>query len=355
MAGWPTEIVGCLLTLAPLCAARAGLLDGALAAAFAGESTPNGASSCAIVPAPEGPEGAYALRLSYRLDRHQAGDWIDVAMAPAPPVDLSAAPSVRLAVRAEQEADFLVLKLVDPQNPGANQAAFEGPLLFQGGALPAARWVELDVPLPAAAARRDGLTYIGFYIAAANAAVPLGRDLVFHVGRFPFTPPSRPPWPPRADGQAPAGARGVFSGPLEPSGPWVLVGGKDNQTDHLAAFRDGGVVFAADAPGWNEFLWSDPRALVLAPRTTYRLQFDYHVLAAPAGGPEATFYSLVRAKDSIREDVGWQRWQGTAGTQGRRLLTFTTHDKPDYHLIFGVRHHGAIRIENIRLEQIQEP
>ncbi|MBT3377059.1 MAG: hypothetical protein HN742_33390 [Lentisphaerae bacterium] len=316
---------------------------------FGGEDRPAGTVSTALVAAPDAPPGTHTLEAQFRLTKHQQGDWLDAQLRPSAPIDCSGSKATRVWIRAGQPTDYLVLKLVDPDAPGGNHAAFEGALLVDGAPLPADKWVAVDVPLPEQKTRRDGISYVSFYIATSNEAVPLGQDLVFQIGRFPFVPPKRVPWPPRGIDAPVASARVVWEGPLAPSGPWHLVDGKDNQTDHRARFVAGGVEFLADASGWNEFLWSRPEALHLKPKTTYRLQFDYVVLAPPGGGDGATFYSLIRAKGTIREDVGWQRWGGGAGTRGRRLVTFTTNDVPRYHLTLGIRHHGGLRIENIRL------
>ena len=332
------------------------LLTQDLAVELAGEATHSGSCAADIVPSPDAApdQGIYSVRLTFRLEQRRTQDWLDCFLHPAPPLDLSASRTVRLWIRAEQPSDYLMVKIVDPENPGTNHSALETALLSKGAALPAGQWVPLTLTLPEDPARRDGVTYFGFYVSASNKAVPLNTDVVFHVGRFEYKLPERPPWPPGPGREADRQVRPVFAGALDEAGPWTRVGGRDNQTDHLARFTDGGVDFHADAPGWNEFLWSDPARLVLRPLTTYRLQFDYRVLAPPSGGDGAMFYSLVRARGTIREDVGWHRWKGAAGASGRRVITFTTHDMPDYYLNFGVRHHGAIRLENLRVWELVE-
>ena len=356
----PVRILLFVLSLLALKAVAApavpDLLTQELALELAGEATQSGSCTADIVPAPDvaPDQGMYSVRLAFRLDQYRAQDWLDCFVHPVPPLDLSSSRTVRLWIRAGQSSDCLMVKIVDPQNPGTNHSALETALLHNGFALPAGTWVPLILTLPEDPARRDGVSYLGFYVSASNKAVPLNTDIVFHLGRFKYELPERPPWPPEPERGRNGPLEPVFEGALAADGPWVRVGGKDNQTDHLARFVDGGVEFRADAPGWNEFLWSDPIRLVLRPLTTYRLQFDYRVLAPPSGGDDAMFYSLVRARGTIREDVGWHRWQGAAGAAGRRLITFTTHDMPDYYLNFGVRHHGAIRLEDLRIWEVAE-
>jgi hypothetical protein len=227
----------------------------------------------------------------------------------------------------------------------------EDKLLYQGKPLPADQWVPVDLELPAQKDLRDGINYLGFYIAAFDKSVPLGQDLVFHVGRFPFELPPRPAWPPTAATKT-VGTKAVVESPFGVGGPWLLVKDENNQTDHPAQFIDGAVVFDADANGWNEFLWTDPEKLVIKPLTTYRLQFDYEVLRAAEGEGSSHFYSLVRAKGTIQEDVGWARWDPPTGTTGTRIITFTTHDMPGYYLNFGVRNQGKIRLANLTLSEV---
>ena len=322
---------------------------------ISGETTPSGTVRAELAPAPDAPKGLWSVRLVYRLREHRRAVWLDAAYVPAPPLDLSAHTRWRLWIRAEQPADYLTLKIVDADNPPPNHSALESKITDRGKALPVHRWVPVDVVLPNAAARRDAVTWFGFYIAASNTRVPLDRDLVFYVGRFPLRIPPRAPWPPK---KATKGGtlkwETVWSGPLEAKGPWVLVRGKDNQNDHPARFANGGVEFDSDALGWNEFLWSDPKRLHLTPGVRYRLRFDYHVIRAPEGrtaGDDGYFYFLVRARGTIKEDVGWQKWRGFTGTRGMRYCTFIPHALPDYYLIFGVRHRGAVRIENLRIEK----
>ncbi len=343
---------GCVAACVAAADPPSALIDSANAFRFGGETTTNGACNVAVTPAAElGGDTDYTLRLTFRLKKHAGGDWLDCFYRPAPPLDCSASSTVRLWFRAEQPGLWPMVKIVDPDNPGANHSALETDLGSVATDRAAGVWHPLTLTLPASPQRRDDIEYVGFYIAAANEQMPLNEDVVFHVGKFEYVPPPRPVWPPPRVAQQSA-ATLVWDGALSREGPWVPVGGENNQTDHLASFEAGGVEFAADANGWNEFLWSDAEKLEIAPSTTYRLQFDYTVQRPASGGSGAVFYSLVRARGTIKEDVGWQRWHGTAGTRGRRIVTFTTRDAAGYYLNFGVRHHGAIRIENLRLWRV---
>jgi len=340
----------CFLALT-IVAAPPDLMTCDRALAFAGEGMPAGRCSVRVVAAPDAPKGTHALEVRFRLEKHQAGQWLDASSQPAPPLDLSGSRTQRLWIRAAQETDWLTVKICDPDNPGTNRAAMENALSYQGKPLPAKRWVPVDLELPADPQRRDHVVYLGFYLATANKSVPLGQDLVFHIGKFPFKLPPRPAWPPKAVGGG-TKARPILRPPFRDDETWLLVRDKNNQTDHPAQIVDGAVVFDADANGWNEFLWSRPEKLPIKPLTTYRLQFDYEILRGADGAPEATFYSLVRAAGTIKEDVGWARWSPPTGAKGTRILTFTTHDMPGYHLNFGIRHQGKIRLANLSLSEV---
>ncbi len=329
------------------------LLDDSTALEMTGESLSVGQARAVVCAAPGAPKGTYSLKLTFRLRHHRARNWLDVACPSL--LDLSASDKWRLWVRAEQPAAFLNIKVVDPDNPPPNHSVLEGPLLDGKSPLPAGKWVPLVLSFPGKPTLRDRVTYLGFYISTADRRVPLDRDVVFYVGRFSVKPVKRPAWPPRRSGGQSGRWKTIWDGPLAAGSGWQPVSGKDNQTDHAARFEAGGVEFDADADGWNEFLWSDPARVRFRPKTTYRLRFDYTVLRAPSGPKDAGFYSLCRARGTIREDVGWQRWQGSAGTRGTRVCTFTTHDFPGYFLIFGVRHRGGIRIDRIRIEERRAP
>lgn len=329
------------------------LLGEGVALEMTGESTPAGQVRASLCTAPDAPPDTYCLKVTFRLNEYREHDWIDVSCRPV--LDLSKADQWRLWVRAEQPADFLTIKLVDADNPPPNHSVIETSLLRDGKPLPAGEWVPLDMAFHGPGRLRDKVTYFGFYISAADRRIPLDRDLVFYVGRFRLNPVRRPPWPPSPSKRLAAQWRSAWTGPIEPDRGWGLVSGKDNQTDHTGRIVRGGVEFSADADGWNEFLWSNSDKIRLRPKTTYRLRFDYSVLAPLSGPDGATFYCLCRARGTIREDVGWQRWKGATGAVGTRTCTFTTHDLPGYYLIFGVRHHGGIRIDNIRIEENLTP
>jgi len=328
-------------------AAPAELLNAERAIAFTGEMLTNASCRAMVSPAP-GVPGKFSLKLVFRLEQYEDQNWADSTLRPSPPFALDA--QLPLKIRAEQSSSYLTIKLTDPDNPGANRACYEQPLTVRGEPLPAGQWVDLALPLPADAQRRDGIDSVGFYIATFNKAVPLGQELVFYVGQFDYLPPTRPPWPPEPSAES--ALTPIALPPIgQAGGPWVAVKGPDNQTDHAAELGAGEAEFMADAEGWNEFLHTDPAKLVLHPNTTYTVQFDYRVLTSAHGGPsnEATFYFLVRAPGTIQKDVGWQRWNAPPGTSGRRLITFTTLDMPDYFLIWGVRHKGTLAIGNVKL------
>ncbi len=341
--------VACLSPLA-WCAPPA-LITCQQALSFAGENTAAGHCMVRVVPAPGLAAGTHTLEVRFRLTQHQANDWLDAYWRPAPGLDLSGSQQQRLWIRAEQPGSWLHVKICDPDNPGGNRAALESELRDGDKPLPVGQWVPLDLELPADPKRRDNIDYLGVYIHAGNPSVPLDQDLVFYLGQFPFELPPRPAWPPVAAGES-VKLQPVLQPPFAADGTWMLVKDENNQTDHPARLVDGAILFDADANGWNEFLWSDPGKLVVKPLTTYRLQFDYEILRGAEGEGGSYFYSLVRAKGTIRDDVGWARWSPPTGSTGTRIITFTTHDMPDYYLNFGIRNHGMIRLSNLSLNEV---
>ncbi len=334
-------LLGCLLP-------TANLIDSASALVFGGDDSPNGLCTVAVVPAPD-TAGLYTLKLTFRVTS-RATDWIDAVWRPSPPLSLPA--KVPLVIRAEQPADYFMVKITDPDNPGANHSAFEQPLRYRGQPLPAKQWLECELDLPADPARRDTIDSVGFYVACPTESVPLNTDLVFYVGRFEFQLPARAPWPPRAE--ANAAATTVPLGRLAADGVWEVNVGASNPTGKPATLSGDACSFSAAQDGWNEFLHSRPAKLVLAPATTYRLTYDYEVTGELSGGDAPYFYQLVRVGGGPALDVGWQKWSDLPGATGRRVVTFTTQPQPDSYLIWGIRNAGGITIRNLQLEQLGE-
>ncbi|MFB9966418.1 hypothetical protein ACFFOP_27955 [Sinosporangium siamense] len=97
-----------------------------------------------------------------------------------------------------------------------------------------------------------------------------------------------------------------------------------------------------------DVLCSDPAHITLEPRTKYRVEFSAKASAAP--GPSGHFYFLVRSQDAgPAGDVGVTRWRGPLGRIVTRSVTFTTGDRTDYRLIWGMHLGGALSIDDITI------
>ena len=313
---------------------------------FCGETLGHGSVSCEVAPAPDSDRGLSSLRLVFRKDA-QANDWLDVVRTTGMPLDWRGEQTLELDVRTEQPDTFLWVKVMSSSGVVVLEKRLQQD---DGKALAPNRWHHLSLPLPKDDSLKASVSHLSFYIPMDGQALPVGRPLTVHVGRVKSAEFRRVPWPPRR-GQLRQSFRPVWSGRLDADAPWLMVGPPNNQSSQMAAIRDDAIEFVADRDGWNELAWSDHRRPRLAPNTTYRLDFDYEVIQGLAGRAK-TFYSLIRCREAILKDVGWQYWQGGRGSSGHRAALFTTLDGDDYRIIFGIRDRGGIRIRNIRVSEV---
>lgn len=60
---------------------------------------------------------------------------------------------------------------------------------------------------------------------------------------------------------------------------------------------------------------------------------------------------MARSTDrDTSRDVGWTTWRDPAGNSGTKTVEFTTGEKDNYYLIWGIHYGGALSIDNIKLE-----
>ena len=312
---------------------------------FCGETLGNGSVSCEVAPAPDSDRGPSSLRLVFRKDV-AANDWLDVVRTTGTPLDWRGERTLELDVYLEQPDTFLWVKVMS----STGGVVLEQRLHQDGKALAPRRWHHVSLPLPKDETLKANVSHLSFYMPMDGSALPVGKPLTVHIGRVKAAAFRRVPWPPQRS-QLRQSLRTVWSGRLDADAPWLMVGPPNNQSSQMAAIRGDAIEFVADRDGWNEFAWSDHRRLRLAPNTTYRLDFDYEVIRGLAGR-EKMFYSLIRCREAILKDVGWQRWFGGKGSSGHRAALFTTLDGDDYRIIFGIRDRGGIRISNIRVSEV---
>ncbi|MEU8268353.1 hypothetical protein AB0B89_14425 [Sphaerisporangium sp. NPDC049002] len=100
---------------------------------------------------------------------------------------------------------------------------------------------------------------------------------------------------------------------------------------------------------WQEFLWSDPAKLKLAPLTSYTVTFKYRLLG-PDGSIAHPYFLARTASGGIPQDAGFKRWEETSdGDVKTASVTFTTKDFSDYYLIWGLNQGGAIAVDDVVL------
>lgn len=117
-----------------------------------------------------------------------------------------------------------------------------------------------------------------------------------------------------------------------------------------ASIVSGGVeVDTTAAEGeYHEYLCSLPDKIKLESGKTYRLSYDYTV--NKVGGDNTEFYHIFRTGVNYDLDKN-EFWSAAVGSKGHKEFTVKL-DGADYKFILGVRFKGAIRIENLRLEEV---
>ena len=110
-----------------------------------------------------------------------------------------------------------------------------------------------------------------------------------------------------------------------------------------------------DAYEWANNVSTIPSAVVFAKHASYRVTFDYRVLeATPPGSVGFQIFAQGRGDYAADRVLGVQRFGAgeTAGSGGKVTFTFTTKEREDYVLIFGLQRTGACLIDNVRIEAL---
>lgn len=337
-------VVLCLLSV--LAAHGVDFVTSQTAWEYSGETLGCGNVQAEVTPAP-GKEGMYSLKITFYLTSH-AADWLDVRYVPGTPLDWRQETALTVPYYAEQPGISPWLKITSVNSPGANSSLHEAQILLNGAPPAPHQWHQLSIALNKPTTQKDQVTLLSAYMPTREEFLPIGQPMVFYLGLFAYQPPARPAWPPQRT--ATLSMKTLWQGPLSDDG-WVRVKDHNNQNDHAAEFVAGAAEFVSTADGWNEFLHSDAEKIALKPNTTYRLQFSYDIIQSLAGA-NARFYSLVRAANTIKADVGWQNWYDAKGASSSRVLSFTTRENEGYYLIFGIRDRGGIRIRDVALYEM---
>ncbi|UQZ32255.1 hypothetical protein C2I18_01055 [Paenibacillus sp. PK3_47] len=103
---------------------------------------------------------------------------------------------------------------------------------------------------------------------------------------------------------------------------------------------------------WKGFSYTDPNKMKFERNTTYQVTFKYKSINMVSGS-NRYFYFLARSQDDV-EDKGWTTWNDDSGSTGNKIITFTTGNKPNYYLIWGISNGGALSIDDIEIVKISE-
>lgn len=135
--------------------------------------------------------------------------------------------------------------------------------------------------------------------------------------------------------------------------PYFAPGDERVELNFEAEIKNDGV--EVDTTGqdeeWHEFLRTQPEKVVLKSGGKYKIGYDYQVLK-PLAGQDASFYHLVRTPDGMEKDQGMEQWQAATKEKGHKDFTVELEKADGYRLILGVRFKGAIRITNLKIEDL---
>lgn len=101
---------------------------------------------------------------------------------------------------------------------------------------------------------------------------------------------------------------------------------------------------------WHEFLTTSEQVR-FAPGHTYHVSFRYRVI--DEGEKETRFYSLLRSRSGGDKYGEFWLWKRETGAEGIIHRLFRIDEKDDWVLILGVRHKGAILIDDVEIRRCE--
>ncbi|MEK4472936.1 RHS repeat domain-containing protein [Paenibacillus sp. FSL R7-0048] len=104
---------------------------------------------------------------------------------------------------------------------------------------------------------------------------------------------------------------------------------------------------------WKEFAYTDQSKYKFERNTTYSITFSYKSVSMDNTQSNRYFYFLARSTDN-KEDKGWTAWNNQTGSKGSKTITFTTGNKENYYLIWGIHAGGALSIDDIQIVKSSE-
>ncbi|OKP89742.1 hypothetical protein [Paenibacillus sp. P32E] len=99
---------------------------------------------------------------------------------------------------------------------------------------------------------------------------------------------------------------------------------------------------------WKEFNNTDSSKVKFEKNTTYTVTFSYKSIDMQPQDPNRFFYFLARSTDG-QEDQGYVSWNDASGSTGIRTMTFTTGNKENYYLIWGIHAGGSLSVDDIQI------
>ncbi|MCY9704058.1 hypothetical protein M5X17_24010 [Paenibacillus alvei] len=137
--------------------------------------------------------------------------------------------------------------------------------------------------------------------------------------------------------------KGTFEGTFFRAGSGTIT----NDPDKVISGNYSAYLSSPRLATWAEFAYTEPSLIRFDKNTTYSVTFSYKAIEAPHG----YYYFLARSTDNdVAADTGWTTWSGQKGETSRKTVVFTTGEKENYYLIWGIQNGGAISIDDIRID-----
>jgi hypothetical protein len=108
--------------------------------------------------------------------------------------------------------------------------------------------------------------------------------------------------------------------------------------------------FSNASDEWHEFLTTSEQVRFV-PGHTYHVSFKYRVI--DEGENETRFYSLLRSRSGGDKYGEFWLWKRETGAEGIIHRLFRIDEKDDWMLIIGVRHKGAILIDDVEIRRCE--
>ncbi|WP_028594349.1 RHS repeat protein [Paenibacillus assamensis] len=106
---------------------------------------------------------------------------------------------------------------------------------------------------------------------------------------------------------------------------------------------------------WKDLMYSDAAKMKFEKHTTYSVTFSYKSVKSPVKEQDGYFYFTARGVGSdYTSDKGWTEWNDQVGKIGKKTIVFTTGDKDNYFLIWGIHNGGALSIDDVKIEKVSE-